>query len=248
MKCKKCNKNLFLFRKKYYDYRGKKKGSFEITDEKVYCEKCFNSFNSDIEPKAEVLADYIIKMKEGKYYEALKKLEKHFDKRKKDDWYNKGNFLRNLKKYKEAISCYDEALFIDTHYAKAWYRKGQTLYDIDKYSDAGKCFENVLELEKLMLDEKSLVVKETKNGFSYQVYLWSFGAIMMRALSYMCEKKFDDADAVFSILYETVGHISPFNTIETGKFIQYCVKNAHHILDMIEPSAVAEIGTMGNKH
>lgn len=248
MKCEKCGKSLLLFRKKFYDYGGKKKASFEITDAKTYCKACFYSFHSDEERKAEVIGNWIIKMREQEYQDALKDLEKYFDKRRKDDWYNKGNILRNLKKDKEAIKCYDEALLIDTHYVKAWYRKGQLLYENDRFVDAGKCFENVLELEKPMLDKKSLVVKATKNGIEYQVYYWSFGALIMRALSYMGEKKFDEADAVFGIFYEIVGHILPFCDVETQKFIPYCVKNAHSILDMVEPSAVAEIGTLGDKH
>src|SRR3989338_6082044 len=86
MKCEKCNKNLFFFRRKYYDYMGEKKGSFEITNEKIYCRSCFYSFNSDEEREAEVIATHLIKMHEKKYQDALKDLEKHFDKRRKDDW------------------------------------------------------------------------------------------------------------------------------------------------------------------
>ena len=50
-----------------------------------------------------------------------------------------------------------------------------------------------------MLDKKSLVVKATKNGVEYHVYHWSFGALVMRALSYIGEKKFDEADEVFDL-------------------------------------------------
>jgi tetratricopeptide (TPR) repeat protein len=247
IRCNKCNKP-FLLKKKYYDYKGKKKGSFEITNEKIYCKKCFESLYSNDEPNIEDVGDMIIKMREGKYKEALKELEKHFDKTKKSDWYNKGNLLRNLKKDKEALECYNEAIFLDTHYIKAWYRKGQTLHENDKFSDAGKCFENVLELEKSILNQDSLQVKPTEKGVVYESNVWSFGAMLMRALAFMGEKKFDEADAIFTLLYRTMGHFPPFNQIEPDDFIQYCVKNAGQILDWLEPNMVAEIGTTGGKH
>ncbi len=73
-----------------------------------------------------------------------------FDKIFKDipgDWYTKANILANLYKYTEAIKCYDEILFLDTHYTKAWYRKGCILFGLEKYADAVKCFDNVMVLD-----------------------------------------------------------------------------------------------------
>jgi tetratricopeptide (TPR) repeat protein len=178
----------------------------------------------------------------------LQEIEKHFDKNRKTDWYNKGNILRNLKKDDKAILCYDEALFLDTHYVKVWYRKGQTLYENNKFEDARKCFNNVLELEKSRLNKDSLVVKPTSEGGVYESNVWSFAATFMCALSYFGEKKFDDADVTFTTFYKIVGSLPPFDSIESDKFIKYCLENSHKILDGLEPNMIAEIGITGKKH
>ena len=244
VKCDNCKKRLLL-RKKFYDYHGKQRGSFELTDEKVYCKKCYDKLSPQRDPKR---CELLLKIADRNYKEALSELEKHFDKNKQDYWYNKGNILRNLKKDNEALSCYNEAIFIDTHYVKAWYRKGQILYENNEFKDAGNCFENVLELEKSRLNKDSLIVKPTQKGVVYASSVWTFGALLMRALSYMGEKKFDDADAVFTRFYRTIGPFPPFDSIESDKFIQYCVKNAGQILDRLEPNVFAEFLVLGRKH
>ena len=219
IRCDKCNKPFFL-KKKYYDYKGKKKGSLEITNEKIYCKNCFDPLYTHDKLNVESVEKMVIEMLEENYKEALKELEKHFDKTKKSNWYNKGNILQNLKRDKEALVCYNKAIFLDTHYVKAWYRKGQTPHEMDKFSDAGKCFENVLDLEKSRLNQDSLQLKPTEKGFVYESNVWSFGAMLMRSLAFMGEKKFDEADAIFIFLYKIIGHFPPFNKIGSNDFIQ----------------------------
>jgi len=237
-----------LLRNKLYDYPGKQKGSFELTSEKVYCEKCYESLFSKKDPSIDDTAQLVMKMTDGKYKEALKEISKCFDKNKKDNWYNKANILRNLKRNKEAILCYNEALFLDTHYIKAWYRKGQTLYEEGDFNNAIKCFENIIELEKQTLNNNGLKIKSTQKGFVHESGAWSFGAMFYMALCYMREKKFDDADLIFSFLYNKIRHLPPFDSIQSDKVIAFLVENTSDVLDLLEPNMVAEFGTMGSRH
>ncbi|MDP7244432.1 MAG: hypothetical protein QF568_03740, partial [Flavobacteriales bacterium] len=62
-KCVKCNKQLLL-RRKFYKYHGKKKGSFELTEGKVYCKKCYNSMYFLKEPNNEEFCELVIKIRE----------------------------------------------------------------------------------------------------------------------------------------------------------------------------------------
>jgi tetratricopeptide (TPR) repeat protein len=143
--CSNCNKTIGVLAKKYYIFPGKKKGSFDITDKKIICNNCLSSFF----PKRDEnkLQEGILLFIKKDFSGALKILDSNFNKKNPSDWYNKGNILANLIRVKAALKCYDEALFLDTHYIKAWYRKGQALLVTKKYMDAIKCFENVIKLE-----------------------------------------------------------------------------------------------------
>lgn len=93
----------------------------EITDEKIICENCFlQKYDEDLEKKrAEGLLLLFRNMMEGNYSECLKILGSVFNEGIPGDWYTKGNLFWNLGKLEEALKCYDEALFLDTHYEKA---------------------------------------------------------------------------------------------------------------------------------
>jgi tetratricopeptide (TPR) repeat protein len=52
------------------------------------------------------------------------------------DWNKKGNTLYNLKKYDEAIKCYDKAIEINPNDAGPWEGKGNALYGLGKYKEA----------------------------------------------------------------------------------------------------------------
>ncbi|MEQ8189956.1 MAG: tetratricopeptide repeat protein [Candidatus Eremiobacterota bacterium] len=64
-----------------------------------------------------------------------------------DAWNNKGNALYKLKKYEEAIKCYDKALEIDPDYAYAWFNKGNALNRLEKDEEAIKCYDKALEID-----------------------------------------------------------------------------------------------------
>ena len=82
------------------------------------------------------------------YAEFLQIIEDNFNAGNPSHWYNKGNALRNLQRFNEAVDCFNKALFLDTHYIKAWYRKGQTLFYQGNYRDALISFGNVVQLDK----------------------------------------------------------------------------------------------------
>jgi tetratricopeptide (TPR) repeat protein len=248
-KCDRCKK-LLLLRKKNYVYPGKRKGSFELTDEKIYCEKCINELYPSKEVVSKIAIKIPLKIQQGKFKEALELLEKGYDKNTCDYWYNKGNVLTNLGKIKESLSCYDEAIFIDTHYVKAWYRKGERLFYYHKFKEAIKCFGNVLELEKPGLTaastEKQLEVRRTVEGFTCSTPFWAFAAMLMRALSFVGEKNLDKATEDFAVLH--LIPFPPFFTMTLNEFIEFCLKNRDTVLDYLEPRANLVLYERWRKH
>ena len=55
-------------------------------------------------------------------------------------WNNKGNALRNLGRYEEAIRAFDVSIEFDSRSAVTWYNKGVALYDLKRYEEAVECF------------------------------------------------------------------------------------------------------------
>jgi tetratricopeptide (TPR) repeat protein len=62
------------------------------------------------------------------------------------DWVNKGTSLFSLGKYKEAITCYDEAIRLDPKNSIAWSNKGDSLKKLGRYEEAEQCFAKAKEL------------------------------------------------------------------------------------------------------
>jgi len=63
------------------------------------------------------------------------------------DWNNKGFSLNELKRYEEAISCFDKAINLDPNYAYAWNNKGFSLNELKKYEEAITCFDKAINLD-----------------------------------------------------------------------------------------------------
>ena len=55
-------------------------------------------------------------------------------------WNNKGNALRNLGRYEEAIRAFDVSIEFDSRSAAVWYNKGVARYDLKRYEEAVECF------------------------------------------------------------------------------------------------------------
>jgi tetratricopeptide (TPR) repeat protein len=56
-------------------------------------------------------------------------------------WNGKGYALSNLRKFEQAIECYDKALDLNSKYADAWDGKGYALSRTGKIEDAIVCYD-----------------------------------------------------------------------------------------------------------
>ena len=257
--CEYCGRNINFLSKKYYVYPAKMKGSLEITQATIICKDCISKYltgsdKSEFDKRSNI-AILIVKKD---FKEALKVLESVFDKENEADWYSKGNILLNLGDAGEALECYDEALFLDTHYIKAWYRKGHVLFCMMKFMDSAKCFENVVELEgggntgrKLTgwgfpalfccmiawISANNELVNKGKP--SKEVYATT-GMWVDKCHSLLTRPLPIYEDERGNLKYVTL--VSP--ELNETQFVDYCVANFHKILDEIEPSVVAEFKSL----
>jgi len=242
VKCDSCGKGFFLG-KKYYFYLGTKKGSLKITNEKIECKDCFHEHY--VEPDADEFAKVCKMIVDGKYNDALKIMNSNFNKNDASHWYSRGNILQNINRNAEALKCYDEALFLDTHYVKAWCRKGNLLFDKKKYKDALRCFSNVNKLDKI-----------TKEGKE-----WSGLALFMVALCHHNLKQYEKSTRIFKTLQATFNFIEThynkdmgFNKIggagnlDFKEFHAICLTQWQLIAHNLEPQMIAEILEMGARH
>ena len=63
-----------------------------------------------------------------------------------DAWNNKGTALYILKKYKEALTCYNKVIEISPQDKFNWIKKGLTLCELGEYDPALSCYDKALEL------------------------------------------------------------------------------------------------------
>ena len=61
-------------------------------------------------------------------------------------YHNKGNILRGLKRYEEAIVAYDHAIRLNPNFAVAHYGKGAALRDLGRSKEADSAFEKAYQL------------------------------------------------------------------------------------------------------
>jgi serine/threonine protein kinase len=67
--------------------------------------------------------------------------------RQTPEWSNKGVALRTLKRYTEALSCFDYALYADPNNSAIWNNKGVTLENLRKFGEAWRCYERALQID-----------------------------------------------------------------------------------------------------
>ena len=74
-----------------------------------------------------------------------------FSRRNKDDdsaaWHNKGNSLADLKRYEEAIGCYDKAIRLNPESWVTWVAKGLSLLILERYEEAIECYDEAIRLD-----------------------------------------------------------------------------------------------------
>lgn len=51
-----------------------------------------------------------------------------------------------LESYKEAITCYDEAIKLNPTYYQAWFNKGTELCKLGAYEEAISCFDETIKI------------------------------------------------------------------------------------------------------
>jgi tetratricopeptide (TPR) repeat protein len=257
--CEYCGRNINFRSKKYYIYPAKRKGSLEITQATIICKDCISKyFTGSDKSELDKRRNALILFAEKNFKEALKVLESVFDKESESDWYSKGNILHNLGDVEEALECYDEALFLDTHYIKAWYRKGHVLLSMNKYMDSAKCFENVVELEG-------------GGNTGRRLTGWGFPALFCCMIGWICtNNELVNKGKSSKEVYETTGmwvnkchslltRPLPIYEDEHGnlkhvtlaspelneiQFVDYCFANFRKILEAIEPQLVVEFKSL----
>lgn len=61
-------------------------------------------------------------------------------------WFNKGVAFNNLRRYKEAVICYDKVIEIDKNLAGAWHNKGISLANLGRYKEAIESYDQSLAI------------------------------------------------------------------------------------------------------
>jgi tetratricopeptide (TPR) repeat protein len=89
-----------------------------------------------------------------------------------DLWYRKGTVFHQVRRYIDAISCYDEALKVYPR-ADAWNNKGNIYLNADRYDDAIECYDKALEIDDtdaLTWYNKGFVLQELGKHGARQCY------------------------------------------------------------------------------
>lgn len=73
---------------------------------------------------------------------ALKKAPKHAP-----AWNHRGVALKELKRFKDALDCYEQALLIDPNFSQAHCNKGVALKELGRLESAVACYEQALQLQ-----------------------------------------------------------------------------------------------------
>jgi len=235
-RCEKCG-SLKTILSRSFIYPGKTIGSFEITKGKPICDTCISKMKEDASTHGETSLKMIRCIEQEHYAEYLRIIEDNFNAGNPSHWYNKGNALRYLQRFDEALDCFDKALFLDTHYIKAWYRKGQTFFYRGNFRDALISFGNVVQLDKKYLSgwgiaakfyimmalhrQYSLLVKEDEMTREFENY----------------EREW--IDHLYFLLHDELtlhdgGKILP-EEITPEEFLDYCAEYFEEILDILEP-------------
>jgi tetratricopeptide (TPR) repeat protein len=65
----------------------------------------------------------------------------------KQEWFDEGNALRDLKRYEEALAAYEQAIRLDPNYAVAYGNKGNALRSLKRYEEAVAACEQAIRLD-----------------------------------------------------------------------------------------------------
>ena len=80
---------------------------------------------------------------------------------------DKAHILCELKRYEDAISCYEEAILIQPNFHKAWYERGKALYQLERYEDAIASYDKVIQFQA---DDAEVWFERTQTLYRLQSY------------------------------------------------------------------------------
>jgi serine/threonine protein kinase len=60
---------------------------------------------------------------------------------------DKAQIFYELKRYEDAIACYEEAILIQPNFHQAWYERGKILYQLKRYEEAIASFDKVIQFQ-----------------------------------------------------------------------------------------------------
>ncbi|MBN1941328.1 MAG: tetratricopeptide repeat protein [Candidatus Diapherotrites archaeon] len=225
--CEKCGRKLKQSQIKEVA-PGKLKGDSEITEKKILCSDCWQ-YRTVFTPLARRVFEKIVMLEQqGEHEEALKKLDYIFDSTNPGLWYKKAELLAHLGELADALECYEEALFLDTHLVKAWYKKGWILFHLEKFEDAVKAFDNVLELER--------------TEFKFAEDKWTHAAMFGKIFCLEQLKRLDEAITVFQELHKMLADLPHFKNLEFKGFKEFILSDIDRMLRFLEPTKAGAVG------
>jgi tetratricopeptide (TPR) repeat protein len=235
-RCEKCRSFKTIFSRSFI-YPGKTIGSFEITEAKPICDTCISKMKEDESTHGETSSKMIKCIEKENYAEYLHIIEENFNTENPSHWYNKGNALRNLQRFDEAVDCFNKALFLDTHYIKAWYRKGQTCFYHGNYRDALLSFGNVVQLDQKYESGWGMAAKFYIMMTLSREYtrLHEEGKLTQEFENYGVEW----INHLYFLLHDELfipagGKIVP-EEITPEEFLDYCYEHFEEIITILEP-------------
>jgi tetratricopeptide (TPR) repeat protein len=87
----------------------------------------------------------------GRYSEALAAIDGalrlHAPSGEAFAWLSKGEVLRAMQRYEQALTCYARAAELDPGLDLSWAGRGALLFQLGRYSEAADCYERLLELD-----------------------------------------------------------------------------------------------------
>ncbi len=104
------------------------------------------------DPRLQVIQDAIDEAKRiGRLEEAIEALEeKAHTVNTSSAWFELALYLNEdeVKRYEEAVTCYDKALEADPKFSYAWQGKSDALHSLQRYEEALACLDQVLEINQ----------------------------------------------------------------------------------------------------
>jgi len=104
---------------------------------------CYFSNDSDYEKQIklefQLIKSFITKVSQKEYFKLAEWSVGY--------WNKKGIALYNLKRYEEALQCYDKAIQLEPNSTEYWSNKGLAFFKLSRYDEALPCFDKATQLE-----------------------------------------------------------------------------------------------------